>query len=176
MINQSDIERRYLAIKEQAEQSGYHLNPDEDFAKELVHGILTNEERYGFAACPCRLCIGPREENLDIICPCDYRDQDLTEFGVCYCALYVSKDVAAGITPVPYIPDRRTPPGKCDSAVSDNADVSEDVKSSVLSGGRLLPYPVLRYRVCGYLCARMNPPETCPICGAASERFEKYLQ
>jgi len=173
MITRFDIERRYLAAKEQAEQSGYHLNSDEDYAKELFHGILINEDRYGFGACPCRLCVGPREENLDIICPCDYRDQDITDYGVCYCALYVSKDVAAGTTPVPSIPDRRAPPGECDS---EDAEVGEDVKSSILPERRPLLFPVYRCRVCGYLCARTAPPETCPICGAASDRFEKYLQ
>ncbi len=173
MITRFDIERRYLAIKKQAEPSGYHLNPDEDFAKELVHGILINEGRYGFGACPCRLTVGPREDNIDIICPCDYRDQDIIEYGVCYCALYVSKDVAAGITPVPYIPDRRAPPGEY---ASENTEVPEEVKSSILPDESPLPYPVFRCRVCGYLCARTSPPETCPICGAASDRFEKYLQ
>jgi len=173
MISRFDIERRYLALKEQAEQSGYHLNPDEDFAKELVHGLLLNEERYGFAACPCRLCIGPREENLDIICPCDYRDQDLTEYGVCYCALYVSKDVAAGTVPVPCIPDRRSSPEICDTT---EGEKGKGATESVLAGTRSLPYPILRCRVCGYLCARTSPPETCPICGASSDRFDKYIE
>ncbi|WFN35098.1 ferredoxin:glutaredoxin reductase [Methanogenium sp. S4BF] len=170
MITRFDIERKYLGIKQQAEPSGYHLNPDEDFAKELVHGILINEDRYGFAACPCRLCIGPREDNLDIICPCDYRDQDLIDYGTCYCALYVSKDVAAGTTPVPSIPDRRPPSGKCEP------EDAETSKPSLLTGGSALPFPVYRCRVCGYLCARTSPPEACPICGASSDRFEKYLE
>ena len=172
MITRFDIERKYLAIKQQGARSGYHLNPDEDFAKELVHGLLVNEDRYGFAACPCRLCIGPREENLDIICPCDYRDQDLTEFGVCYCALYVSKDVAAGTTSVPSIPDRRAPPDEC--APEKKGEITPE--SSLMQEKHSLPFPVFRCQVCGYLCARTSPPETCPICGASSERFEKYLE
>lgn len=173
MISRFDVERRYLGIKEQAEQAGYHLNPDEDFAKDLVHGILQNEERYGFGACPCRLCIGPREENLDIICPCDYRDPDITEYGVCYCALYVSGDVAAGTVPVPSIQDRRSSPETRDTTENEG-DAGALV--SVLAGERSLPYPILRCRVCGYLCARTSPPETCPICGASSDRFEKYIE
>ncbi|WAI00929.1 ferredoxin-thioredoxin reductase catalytic domain-containing protein [Methanogenium organophilum] len=173
MINRFDIERRYLAIKKQAEQSGYHLHPDEDYAKDLVHGIVTNEERYGFAACPCRLSIGTREDNLDIICPCDYRDQDLTEYGVCYCALYVSKEVAAGKIPVPSIPDRRPSPDKREITAGKEAGGQ---KVSILTGDHSLPYPIFRCRVCGYLCARTSPPENCPICGASSDRFEKYIE
>lgn len=173
MTSRFDIERRYLEIKNQAEQSGYHLHPDEDFAKDLVHGILTNEERYGFGACPCRLCVGPREDNLDIICPCDYRDQDIIEHGVCYCALYVSKDVAAGTVPVQFIPDRRPAPEICDAREGEEANSS---KVPVLTGERSLPYPIFRCRVCGYLCARISPPESCPICGASSDRFDKYIE
>lgn len=170
MITRFDIEGRYLAIKEQAEKSGYHLHPDEDFAKDLVHGILVNEERYGFAACPCRLCIGSREENLDIICPCDYRDPDLVDYGICYCALYVSKDVAAGTKPVPCIPDRRS------SATMDEPGTNENEKQYHPVIEHNPEFPVFRCRVCGYLCARANPPEVCPICGASADRFEKYLQ
>lgn len=33
---------------------------------------------------------------------------------------------------------------------------------------------VWRCKVCGYLCARDSPPETCPICGVDADRFEKF--
>ena len=33
---------------------------------------------------------------------------------------------------------------------------------------------VWRCRVCGYLCARKNPPETCPICKVGKDRFETF--
>lgn len=45
--------------------------------------LLINERRYGYRACPCRLASGAKEEDLDIICPCDYRDADLNEHGGC---------------------------------------------------------------------------------------------
>jgi rubrerythrin len=35
-------------------------------------------------------------------------------------------------------------------------------------------YPVWRCKVCGYLCARGTPPETCPICKASRDRFEPF--
>jgi ferredoxin-thioredoxin reductase catalytic chain len=35
--------------------------------------------------------------------------------------------------------------------------------------------PVWRCKVCGYLCARQNPPEVCPICKAGKERFELFV-
>jgi ferredoxin-thioredoxin reductase catalytic chain len=33
---------------------------------------------------------------------------------------------------------------------------------------------VWRCKVCGYLCARKNPPEVCPICKVGRERFEPF--
>ena len=71
-------------LAEEAEPGGYHINPDPVFALELAEGIATNVERYGYPLCPCRLSGGSREADLDILCPCDYRDDDLTEYDTCY--------------------------------------------------------------------------------------------
>jgi ferredoxin-thioredoxin reductase catalytic chain len=38
-----------------------------------------------------------------------------------------------------------------------------------------LPYQVWRCKVCGYLCARNEPPGICPICGVTKERFEIFM-
>ncbi len=58
-------------------------------------------------ACPCRLACGDREKDRDIICPCTYRDQDIKEYGRCYCGLYVSKEYNLGLTQDVCIPERR---------------------------------------------------------------------
>ncbi len=34
--------------------------------------------------------------------------------------------------------------------------------------------PVWRCKVCGYLCARPDPPLKCPICKADKDRFERF--
>lgn len=67
-----------------AEAGGYHLNPDREFTLMLAEGLHTNQERYGYMLCPCRMGEGEKEQDLDIICPCDYRDADLDEHGQCY--------------------------------------------------------------------------------------------
>lgn len=71
-------------LSRDASASGYHVNPDAVFARELADGIAANVDRYGYPLCPCRLSGGSREADLDIICPCDYRDQDLDEYDTCY--------------------------------------------------------------------------------------------
>jgi len=110
--SKDDVETLYKKLYKEAEAAGYHLNPDDDFAKDLVRSLLVTEKRYGYQACPCRLATGKKSEDLDIICPCDYRDDDLNEFGTCYCALYVSKDVLDGKKEIGSIPERRVPKGK----------------------------------------------------------------
>lgn len=83
-VNGTEIEKYYRKLKKDADRYGYFLNPDLDFTLELVKGILVNEKRYGYGACPCRLAAGNKDHDLDIVCPCDYRDADLAEYSSCY--------------------------------------------------------------------------------------------
>jgi len=83
-VTPEEVDRLYERLRKEAEAGGYHLNPDVEFTKALVRGLLTNEKRYGYQACPCRLASGRNEEDLDIVCPCDYRDADVVEFDACY--------------------------------------------------------------------------------------------
>jgi len=158
-----NIDRLFEKLKKEGEVAGYYLNPDETFVKELLKGLITNEERYGHMACPCRLASGSKEEDLDIICPCDYRDPDLSEYGACYCGLYVSEEIHSGQRGLRPIPERRVPSEKRGRVKTTTADFSR------------LAYPVWRCKVCGYLCAREAAPSVCPICKAKSERFERFF-
>jgi ferredoxin-thioredoxin reductase catalytic subunit len=153
-------------LQHEAEASGYHLNPDREFRRELVRSLLINQERYGYWACPCRLAEGDKAADLDIICPCDYRDADLNEFGACFCALYVGRDILAGKKQAAAIPERRPPASERRAAKS--------ITSGIAAPGKL-SQPVWRCKVCGYLCARGDPPEICPICKAKRDRFEKFI-
>ncbi len=159
------IERKYEQLKREAEESGYNLNPDVKFTKGLVEGILTNIDRYGYASCPCRLASGKKEDDLDIICPCDYRDPDLVDYGTCYCALYVSEEVLKGERELQSIPERRPP--RPERKKQQKQEISSEIQ------GPDLKYPIWRCKVCGYLCARDNPPNKCPICKVDGERFER---
>ena len=160
-----EIDKLYERLFREAESTGYHLNPDVSFTKELVKGLLVNEKRYGYWACPCRLASGNKEEDLDIICPCDYRDPDLTDYDACYCALYVSQAALKGEKKVRSIPERRP-------AEEERKKPQSPPQTQIISS---LPLHVWRCRVCGYLCARDKPPEVCPICKAKKDRFEKFI-
>jgi len=85
-------DRLYDILKRYAESQGIQLNKDREYVLEILEGLLTNESRYGYRSCPCRLATGIKEKDADIICPCKYRDPDIKEYGSCYCRLYVSME------------------------------------------------------------------------------------
>jgi ferredoxin-thioredoxin reductase catalytic chain len=163
-VTNDEVQKLYTRLDNEAEASGYHLNPDVEHTRDLVRGLLTNEKRYGYWACPCRLASGDKKDDLDIICPCDYRDQDVEEYGACYCGLYVSEEVLEGKLSVEPIPERRPPP--------EERKRVERIPAPTISS---LSLPVWRCRVCGYLCAREGPPGVCPICKAKKDRFERFI-
>jgi ferredoxin-thioredoxin reductase catalytic subunit len=164
-VTPEEVQVWFDQLKTEAEASGYHLNPDETFTKELTRGLIINLKRYGYGSCPCRLSEGDKWKDIDIICPCEYRDPDLSEFGACYCALYVSGAVLKGEKQLEPVPERRLS--------------SDEKQASSLPGPPLgaitVAYPVWRCKTCGYLCAREQPPEACPICKSGKERFERFL-
>lgn len=161
IIEDALVEALFKKLKKEAEDYGYHLNPDVEFTKELIRSLLINEKRYGYWSCPCRLASGIKEKDIDIICPCDYRDPDLNQFGSCFCALYVSGDVVNGKKKIGSIPERRP---------------TEEDRKKMKEEKPITKFPVWRCKVCGYLCAREEPPEVCPICKAKKERFERFMQ
>lgn len=135
-------------LRRSLEKRGYFFNPDDSMTLPLLESLQVNETRYGYPFCPCRLAAGNRQEDLDAICPCDYRDQDVFEYGACFCGLYVSHEVFMNKKAIEAIPERR--------------------------GRTPDPNRIWRCQVCGYLCSRPQPPDICPICGVPHDRFEPY--
>ena len=102
-------EELYKALKKSQEAKNIYFNKDKDLVFELLESLLLNKERYGYMACPCRLACGDKEKDKDIICPCDYRQKDLEEFGACFCGLYISLALNNNEIESEYIPERRPP-------------------------------------------------------------------
>lgn len=99
----------YEMLKKAQEARGYYFNQDQERVMELMEALLVNKERYGYMCCPCRLASGDRDKDKDIICPCQYREADLAEYGSCYCNLYVTPEWNRGEIPHQYVPERRPP-------------------------------------------------------------------
>lgn len=177
MANKAAILER---MRKDAEANGFYLCPDDNLLNDLMDGLATNEDRYGYGSCPCRMASGIKSYDGDIICPCEYRDADVSEFGMCYCALFVSKDVKEAPSRMKPIPERR--PVEVQEAAMDAKKRKETGKLEMVETGReqmrvgadSKGIPVWRCTVCGYLCARELPPPVCPICKAKAERFERF--
>ena len=163
---ETEIEKLYQKMKEDAETMGYHLNPDIAFTKNLIRGLVKNQQRYGYESCPCRLASGNKAEDLDIICPCDYRDSDIEQYKACYCSLYVNDAILTGENLLFPVPERR--PSRMQRAKNNI------VKHFSPLSAPASQIPVWRCKVCGYLCARDEPPDLCPICKAKKDRFERF--
>ena len=160
-----EAEDLYQELKKYADEDDYILQPDEDILEDLLIGLIENEKRYGYRACPCRLASGVLADDMDIICPCDYRIPDIDEFGCCYCTLYVNEGWILQQKPHEPIPERRPVERILKNEGERDMTMQEENENIC----------VWRCTMCGYLCARREPPEVCPICRAKKERFEKFL-
>ena len=47
----------YNVLQEYARRQGMELNRDREFVLDILSGLLTNESRYGYRSCPCRLAV-----------------------------------------------------------------------------------------------------------------------
>lgn len=102
-----NVEQLYEQLRKTQEPKGYFFNTDKTLVMDLLASLLANKKRYGYMSCPCRLASGNKEKDRDITCPCAYREDDVAEFGSCYCSLYVSAQWNAGTLERRYVPERR---------------------------------------------------------------------
>ena len=174
------IEQTRRRAEADAKTYGYYLTPQPDLLQMFLEGLKTNEDRYGYPSCPCRLATGNLEIDRDIICPCDYRDPDVAEFGACYCRLYVNKAVFESQN-LPEVPERRPlekqgraygVPGLSQQAP---AQVTQEKPATTIP--QTAPKaPEVKKKLwyckqCGYVVYREDPPYVCPICKAKREMF-----
>jgi len=85
----------------------WRLNPDREFLDTLIDGLLEKHNQYGYFLCPCRESWNDREKDSDVICPCSYAQQDIKEFGHCFCGLYLSEKFLKSGKEVEGIDERR---------------------------------------------------------------------
>jgi ferredoxin-thioredoxin reductase catalytic subunit len=102
-----ETQQLYENLRKLQEPKGYYFNKDKEKTLELLEALLTNKKRYGYMSCPCRLASGNREDDKDIICPCEYREPDIQQYQSCYCSLYVSRNWNEGKVTQVNVPERR---------------------------------------------------------------------
>ena len=168
----TSVEEARKRAERDATKNRVYLCPVPDLLNDLLEGLVANEERYGYPSCPCRIASGDIEQDRDIICPCDYRDPDVEEYGQCYCALYVDEKVYKGENSTQSIPERRPMEKQMASlGFGDDEEKEEPQKGELLDTDRILLY----CKQCGYTIFRDEPPYKCPICGAKRELFAEIV-
>ena len=115
----TEVDDLHDLLKKINEPKGYFFNTDRERTFDLIRALMTNEDRYGYMACPCRMISGDHHSDEDIICPCVYREPDIKEYGACFCALYVSAEWNSGQVDRQEVPERRP---LSDSTQSDPED------------------------------------------------------
>jgi len=176
-LSQISIEAVYARAEADARTNGYYLVQDQELLKAFLEGLKVNEERYGYPTCPCRLASGKFELDRDIICPCDYRDPDIQEYGACYCRLYVNKKVYES-KELPSVPERRPMEKQAPAYLAPTKQAEthgETIAGKTPEGVAVAPSKIkqkLWYcKQCGYVTYREEPPYICPICKAKKELF-----
>ena len=177
------IEETRRRAEADAKTYGYYLTPQPELLTAFLEGLKTNEDRYGYPLCPCRLTSGNFKYDRDIICPCDYRDPDVAQYGACYCRLYVNKRVYESKS-LPEVPERRPlekqaraygPEAIAKQTSADGMQPKPPTSSTPVPQA-VKPEPVVKKKLwyckqCGYVVFREDPPYVCPICKAKKELF-----
>ncbi|MGD8534644.1 MAG: ferredoxin-thioredoxin reductase catalytic domain-containing protein [Candidatus Aminicenantes bacterium] len=87
-----DKDRFREAIEKFAEKNEFEVNPDREKVNMLLEGIFNNEKNQGLKYCPCRLITKDFEEDLKLVCPCNFLAHDTyREKGECWCGLFVRR-------------------------------------------------------------------------------------
>ncbi len=74
------------------DNNDFMLNTDEEMVDMVVEGVLGNEQQYGLKLCPCRLRDETRKRDLELICPCNFKSQDVwKKEGRCWCGLFIKR-------------------------------------------------------------------------------------
>ncbi len=89
-----DKETFTRAIEAFAKNNDFRVNPDKGKVGMLLEGIFNNEKNHGLKYCPCRLITKERDEDLKLICPCNFLIHETfkdKEDGECWCGLFVRR-------------------------------------------------------------------------------------
>jgi ferredoxin-thioredoxin reductase catalytic subunit len=89
-----DKEAFVRAIETFAEGNEFQVNPNKEKVGMLLEGMFNNEKNHGLKFCPCRLITKEREEDLKLICPCNFLIHETyknKEDGECWCGLFVRR-------------------------------------------------------------------------------------
>jgi ferredoxin-thioredoxin reductase catalytic chain len=94
-LTKVDLDKKKFrdAIERFAENNEFQVNPDKEKVTMLIDGVFNNEQNHGLKYCPCRLIMKDFEEDLKLVCPCNFLIHDTYKNnGECWCGLFVRRE------------------------------------------------------------------------------------
>jgi len=90
------------AIQEFSKNNEFMVNPDPAKVGLLLEGIFNNEHNHGLKYCPCRLMAKDFDEDLKIVCPCNFLIHETykgVDKGECWCGLFIKRPKTSEVIP-----------------------------------------------------------------------------
>lgn len=88
----SELENMIALWIKFADKKDFTLNPDKNHVGLIFKGLKVNEKKYGMKLCPCRLRDGTKKGDIKLICPCNFKVQEIwSKEGRCWCGLFMRK-------------------------------------------------------------------------------------
>ncbi|MFP4081868.1 MAG: ferredoxin-thioredoxin reductase catalytic domain-containing protein [Candidatus Aminicenantes bacterium] len=95
-VTKASMDRKKFrrAIEKFTEKNEFQVNPDKGKVSMLLDGLINNEKNHGLKYCPCRMITKDFEQDLKLVCPCNFviheTYKDKVE-GECWCGLFVRR-------------------------------------------------------------------------------------
>lgn len=81
-------------LEKYCEQKNYTLNPSWMMLTNLKSNLCEMEATFGKRYCPCFEPSGDEVLDKKMMCPCEFIDDEIAEYGTCHCALFGPADLS----------------------------------------------------------------------------------
>ena len=81
-------------MEKYCEQNDYAINPSWMMATNLKSNLCEMEATFGKRYCPCFEPSGDKELDKKMMCPCEFVEEEIKEYGTCHCALFGPADLS----------------------------------------------------------------------------------
>lgn len=88
-----EVKKQHRWITKYTAQKNYALNPSWMMSTNLEIWLSEMEATFGKRYCPCFEPSGDAELDKKMLCPCEFIDDEIAEYGTCHCALFGSPDL-----------------------------------------------------------------------------------
>jgi ferredoxin-thioredoxin reductase catalytic subunit len=87
------VKKQHKWIVKYTAQKNYALNPSWMMSTNLEIWLSEMEATFGKRYCPCFEPSGDAKLDKQMMCPCEFIDDEIKEYGTCHCALFGSADL-----------------------------------------------------------------------------------